>query len=917
MINKLLEIVSVLFQRTSVERILSSKEKDKIYYDSISMPYLKDLLLTYGSNLSDSEIELQISEVACEMFLRQDIQDRSMIQIDVFELLFFCIPQILIFHENRVVCRYEYLLAWNNLIRAVGEGLPVYVMYAKHNLECGRNWVDLYWPPVIGHNNRQLNRILMRGMADNHFHLRCSSPYFAVSWINLMNHPGNERLFTAFDKIEANYRDKKKKSEINIVRQPLKLLVYKAALIRLYLCSRLQGFLFLREIDKQPFQTSEEVRQFVTGILDAPLEMEIYMSVLQTMIHCLRMQGNQDYMLNFVGKEADANEQEYEILAGERWFLYRVLLEIRHPVGILDRLDKNLFFAYIRIKNELRYELVQTNEIVGFENFRIYQGRKDFFSHVGSWETAEAQLARLAVRTVLNNPSMKYMEIRISPASNERENLLNIEGYDRAILSEYCRGIPGSDRSGEILYERRMLPRGAESVPYAMEGIPDRTEMGTLRERFYYVFHFHKKPDTNKNGAQRMECRHYHYRKEIRKKAEGIVMFRVNYPEYGRRVVGVDACSQELGCRPEVVAPDFRLLKHYVNPYPEAWKRYELPQLKITYHVGEEFLDLVDGLRAIDEAIRFLGLDCGDRLGHALALGIDPELWYQAKGGRITLSLQDYLDNVVWLHHAMNKYKIDDKEALKGWLEEQFSYYFSYIYQPPLSGGQNEENNGIEIRQGKYDIHTYYLSWLLRGDSPELYKSGELDREFFACDEWSRYAINRAVRRNDDIRMIYEVTRLYYMYHYDHRVRTYGSQIQTFSVKDSYIRGVAAVQRALCEEVTRRGIGIEVAPSSNVNISVIKFYRQHPIKKLYNYGLTVDPVELADCPQMNISVNTDNNGVFATRLENEYALLARDLEEESTPEGRPRYQKEFIYQWLENLRIMGLEQGFGGSIPGR
>ena len=68
---------------------------------------------------------------------------------------------------------------------------------------------------------------------------------------------------------------------------------------------------------------------------------------------------------------------------------------------------------------------------------------------------------------------------------------------------------------------------------------------------------------------------------------------------------------------------------------------------------------------------------------------------------------------------------------------------------------------------------------------------------------------------------------------------------------------------------------------------------------------------------MNISVNTDNNGVFATRLENEYALLARDLEEESTPEGTPRYQKEFIYQWLENLRIMGLEQGFGGSIPGR
>lgn len=42
----------------------------------------------------------------------------------------------------------------------------------------------------------------------------------------------------------------------------------------------------------------------------------------------------------------------------------------------------------------------------------------------------------------------------------------------------------------------------------------------------------------------------------------------------------------------------------------------------MTYHTGEDFLDIVDGLRAIDEAMLFLQMEKGERLGHAMALGV-------------------------------------------------------------------------------------------------------------------------------------------------------------------------------------------------------------------------------------------------------------------------------------------------------
>ncbi|MGM9927801.1 MAG: hypothetical protein ACI4E3_02635 [Candidatus Fimousia sp.] len=942
MINNLAKVIKVLFKSIPIKRILSLDEKIQMDYDRIDIRYIRKLLLEENGDVySDTEIQYQIAELLEQYQGKTEENPRD---IHVFALMFSYLPNILVFYENKVVCKYNRLLEWNDIVRVIGEDFPVIARLVVRDCEQRTETSDFCWPPVIGHNNKQLQRILDRGMAENHFHLRGSSPYFNISWMNLMNHPGEYNVLNRFDSVEANYRNIGRIADRKSSESSLKVLVVRAALIRLYLSCKLirkpirlrEYMVPIREISKY-LSNSKEIpeellknrmislemcRDYLEGsdfdylwkketirtlniFLDNEYEMHINTENIQRIINGMMMDGlSLDYMLKFVPDVYRRGEEEYRILAGERWFLYQMLRCIYTDDRSFTKREYNLFYAYLRIKNEVRYELVQTNRVVGFENFEIYQSRKDLFAHMDGWKRSEGRLVRLAVRDVLNNEAVKSLEVRIAPEKSARDMADTIKEYDWAIIKAYY-----DLENSRIPYEDIFKDYEGDD---RMEDFPQ----DDLRRKFYYVFHFIKKADRDPSadeGLFTFECRHYRLRKEIKKIAYEILQFRRLYPQYARRVMGIDACAQELGCRPEVFAQVFRILKNYVDSYFDYINDFTLPQLKITYHVGEEFLDIVDGLRAIDEAIRFLNLDCGDRLGHAIALGVDVKQWYKLKGKKINISLQDFLDNIVWLHHALIKYKIPDMSSLKGWLEETYSHYFNYIYQ----NGQKSILTSVEslgnYMKGKFDINTYYLSWLLRGDKPSMYKTEKFQYSSISeIDQWDRYAVNRRKdsMTKDDIRNIPEVSLLYHLYHYDIDARIRGMEKKTITLPDIYIEGVMKVQKAFQKEIVDMGLSIETNPSSNVNISAINGYEEHPISNFYNYGLTINEEELNACPQINVSINTDDKGVFNTRLENEYALLACAMENVKNPDGTNKYKREFIYEWLDNVRKMGLRQIF-------
>lgn len=1012
MIYKLSKIVQIIFRRVSVERLLDIRPEKGISCENIDSDYLHDLMLTYYKTFTDTEIELQLREVQVQMKGFYKDNGRHMDKhlhnrLDAFEILFVYIQGVLEFSQNKVVCKYQKLAEWNELVRATGEDLPVVTMrvlqYFKQGTEC-RNFS---WKPIIGHNNTHLDRILSKGIADNHFHLRGSSSYFDISWINLMNYPAKNEFRKRFANIEKQRRDKNKKTEPQIPAQSYWIMNIQAALIRLYLCCRLTHMeikLTEYQIDTQSILTyinqyesfrgfSEIISEIVSPIINEeekyytlhalinecelnedckrnypyllnflklfrfegitiqkspagatldvvinaivrkkpvtqldlcrdllppevlkkcwhtatfsalekmllnPELLEVNLPDIQKVINGLFFNKNaEDYILTFLSGSIRHDEVEYEILSGERWFLYHMMKKILKNDSELTSKEKNLFFVYLRIKNDIRGELIQVNDLIGFKNFQIYQKRKDYFSRIRKLPEEEGKLARLAVQDVLNNKAVRYLEVRISPEDTAEQNLKDISGYDDAIIKPY-------NKDDLNVYE-------VNKAGHTCRNYPDITgfQKDDPRNRFYYVYHFTKQEDKPSSDEIEHQCRHYKYRRKIRRKANAIMEFRKKYPLYGQRIFGIDACSMEVGCRPEVFGCVFRELKNYSYLNRDSIYDVELPQLKITYHVGEVFLDIIDGLRAVDEAVRFLGMDCGDRIGHAIVLGIDAAKWYAYKGMQISITLQDYLDNIVWMHHALIKYHIKDMSSLKGWLEEKYALYFNYIY---LYSESSHNDEGY-IR-GKYDINSYYLSWLLRGDEPDLYQVKNGKVIYNKPDIMEFYSVTREQQRKDDIRNIPEVVALYYMYHYNSEAKKRGREIKTFSIHDKYIEGAIKIQKALREEIVQRGISIETNPTSNVNISVMKGYEEHPIKTLYNLGLTTNEKEIMECPQMSVSINTDDKGVFSTRIENEYALLASALETVISPDQKPKYKRECIYAWLDNIREMGLRQAFGNN----
>lgn len=593
----------------------------------------------------------------------------------------------------------------------------------------------------------------------------------------------------------------------------------------------------------------------------------------------------EDYILYAVKRKGENGS-----FSGENWFLYSMFKKINKS-KTKDVEYFNLFYAYILLRENIRSEIVQVNKNVGFANFQKYQSRKGDLIHDEMFRDYDVQKA-LSYNLLKEN--IESLEVRITPPKSNYHMKKQIQDIDQLIN-------------------------------------PDKTE--EKKGRYFFVYHFVREVDkVNINVNDYYNCRHENKRKEMEDRAKAIVSFRRNHPEYACRILGIDACSSEIGCRPEIFASAFRFLSSHVCNDSSKGDYEPLPQLRITYHAGEEFLDVADGLRAIDEAIIFFNMNCGDRLGHAIALGIDAEDWYNSKGNRILISKQDYLDNIAWLYGRIVELEIPGHEELKDYLHKKFSLYFKTIYEDNIEpqvikeilqkmkkkyqdtyGKRVEEilPYGIENYNLKFDIYAYYTAWKLRGDDPEYYKKGYFNYNSLSMEnDFEYYRINRQFPNNFETRYMPDVALLYYLYHYNSCVRQYGRKQIEVEVNSLYIEGVKAIQKRMQKIVEKRGISIETNPSSNYAISTFRNYAKHPIVEFYNRELEMDVEKLRECPQLCVSINTDDKGVFSTTLENEYSLMAKALEEMKDENGKTKYNREQIYSWLEKIREMGNIQSF-------
>lgn len=121
---------------------------------------------------------------------------------------------------------------------------------------------------------------------------------------------------------------------------------------------------------------------------------------------------------------------------------------------------------------------------------------------------------------------------------------------------------------------------------------------------------------------------------------------------------------------------------------------------------------------------------------------------------------------------------------------------------------------------------------------------------------------------------------------------------------------VEKIQYHLQRDILEKGLSIEANPSSNYQIGTFRNYDKHPLVTWYNKGLTNDAEKLRHCPQLDVTINTDDQAVFGTSLENEFALMAVTLEKAVDENGELIYKKDMIYSWLNEIRKKGATRCF-------
>lgn len=775
--------------------------------------------------------------------------------------------------KNIPVVKFEKLLRWRMLTISLGEEL-LSTCFSAHKANISETSLPFeLWPIMLGVSENDYHKILDKGIHENHFHLLASSPVFSIGWIRLMNRIGEQADFISAISLQKQnplllHSDGVK--NIGLRQQAL-----CAAALRVYL------FLKVRELNEDSTPSVAAESSFlgqVTEWLKRPAAIEVHIASLQQIVFTLRKEAKftiqQKDAEDYAWREIAGDEMnEGFILAGERGLLCNCYKHIFSKKA--DRTFIGHFHSYLVIKTQIRSEYVQNNQRPGFKNFQTYQARKGIVMDNGI--LADAGI-RMAINGTFEDAAIQSIEARVSPDKNP----LKLASRIKKIMS---------------LKNKPLV----SWMNYAIE-LPDyftRINDGENDQgdcNCFFVLHFIKSPDTPVG-----KFRNWKTRKTIEAQAMAIAALRKQGYCEARHVYGIDAASSESGCRPEVFATVFRFLRPQ-GILEKSNNGAVLPVLKATYHVGEDFYDIIDGLRAIDEAIEFLELNQikrkGERIGHALALGVNAKEWYESKGKVLLKKKQDHLDDLAWIWYHLRETDEFINSGIDE-IEQGFNDLFREVY---------NKNYGFE--PGGNILETYCNAWKLRGDEPEYYikRYHENPGALPVGDALAQSYL----RMNDPgltkTRLNKIAVDLYLDYHINSKIKKKGAEFLNVPTQGNYIKCAILLQKVMRHKILRNELAIETNPSSNVQIGNFKRYDAHPIFT-FNSNHILDAAS-EKLPGLPASINTDDMGIFDISLKSEFLLMALALEKAKDKDGNVKYKNESIKKWLEEVRDAGTEQTF-------
>lgn len=511
----------------------------------------------------------------------------------------------------------------------------------------------------------------------------------------------------------------------------------------------------------------------------------------------------------------------------ETLLLTRGLRYLLDPAGERDEEFARVFWQYVRIRNLTYRHLVLEPGTAGLDWFSVH------FKRIPALRSGFGERALMASAIAMESrgPPLKSIEVRTSPSSHWPDI--------------------------------RDLVRHIERAPEPPQANPERG----------LVLHFTKERETRRrdrlpHGDPRQVahlCRFGSYFHAKWRELLAIETALGHHPELLIVLRGLDVCSLELAIPTWVFLPILQRLREHSARSARKLAPYGRvpPPFRLTLHAGEDFRRLVEGLRRIHEPIEFGVLGAADRLGHAVALGVDPDRWAAAIPV-VRQPAEERLDDLLW---ELGRYR---------------SAHFS------------ADAARVEHVRGQIDQLAEQIYGRRYGTVEALLRARELRHEprFLAH---LGYPFMRRARKvlSDD-----PAGELVLRYLMEFEVYARGQEPIEVETHPSEIAMLHQAQRFLRGLLSRLGITIEANPSSNVLIGDLAL-DEHPVFRLQplpgRQGAPGSPVP--------VSLGDDDPLTFASCLPDEFYHLYQAL-------IRHQVSAQDALSWLDQLRKNGLRARF-------
>lgn len=490
----------------------------------------------------------------------------------------------------------------------------------------------------------------------------------------------------------------------------------------------------------------------------------------------------------------------------ETRFAARAIAYLLGP-GVADKGFARMFWQYQRLRGATYRTLAQEPGIAGLHWFTRFYGRISFFRKLLPLHRGYEASWSHALRTESRDLNLGALETRTSPDAT-------IDG-NRNLL--------------------RAVTRQARAFT------PDD---GQMRPEIGLILHFIKEDSFKQNGTQHLHAdpanlafgaRHAVWFNKQRRSAVAVASALRDHPELLLVLRGIDVANLEQAQPAWVLRPLFDIVRdaseRASRRLAHAVPGWRVPPVRATLHAGEDYLRITEGLRRMHEAIEFGLLRQGDRFGHGLAVGANPET---ERGTTIAQPREERLDDLLW---ELDRYAHGDFNGSAARIEKVRHDATALARELLPSGHRATPEQMLEARRLRHDPcvlkrlrypsvdtsrgPTDHVAW-------KLLVEHLTDRETF-----NRGRAPVAVESTAEERAM-----------------------------------LVEAQRWMQCELARREITVESNPSSNLLIGDLHQMGDHPALRLQ------PPVsEGAHGHPVHLSVNTDNPVTFGSCLGDEFAFV--------------------------------------------